>query len=148
MASNQVEQVFKNLKEELVSYVDLHLKLLKLDTYEQTGRLASLFTYGLLLVLSIFFVTLFIFIGLGALIGELIGHLAAGFGVVALLYCLLLAILIGCKKKLQLYVMNTVIAALRKNETGEENEGTEKQSTADESFGETESRQECDPHSM
>ena len=60
--SNETGQLFESLKKDISAYVELRLQLLKLNTYERTGRVVGILSYGLILLFLAFFATLFIFI--------------------------------------------------------------------------------------
>ena len=57
--------VFRELKEDVSAYVELKLELLKLSTYERTGKVIAVLSYGLILLFLAFFAILFIFLALG-----------------------------------------------------------------------------------
>ena len=42
--------VFRELKEDVSAYVELKLELLKLSTYERTGKVIAVLSYGLILL--------------------------------------------------------------------------------------------------
>ena len=62
--------VFRELKEDVSAYVELKLELLKLSTYERTGKVIAVLSYGLILLFLAFFAILFIFLALGFFLGD------------------------------------------------------------------------------
>ena len=76
--------LFKEVKEDVSKWVDLKLELVKLSTYERTGQVVSVLSYGLILLFASFFAILFIFLAFGLLFGEWLESMWAGFGMVAL----------------------------------------------------------------
>ena len=118
-------KIFHELKEDVSAYVELKLELLKLNTYERTGKLISILSYDLILLFLAFFAILFIFLALGLFLGDYFDSLGAGFGVVALLYLLLIGLIITKKKQISLKITNIIIAALvandEKNDTTTDN---------------------------
>ena len=118
-------KIFHELKEDVSAYVELKLELLKLNTYERTGKLISILSYDLILLFLAFFAILFIFLALGLFLGDYFDSLGEGFGVVALLYLLLIGIIITKKKQISLKITNIIIAALvandEKNDTTTDN---------------------------
>ena len=58
-------KIFRELKEDVSAYVELKLELLKLSTYERSGQLIAVLSYGLILLFLAFFAILFIFLALG-----------------------------------------------------------------------------------
>ena len=65
--------VFRELKEDVSAYVELKLELLKLSTYERTGKVIAVLSYGLILLFLAFFAILFIFLALGFFLGDWLG---------------------------------------------------------------------------
>lgn len=120
------ELTFENLKKDISTYIELKLSLLKLNTYERTSKVISILSYGLVLLFLTFFAILFVFIALGFFLGDIMNSQAAGFSSVSFLYLLIIGILIRNKRRIQLTIMNAVIAALIENEEkhNEENDET------------------------
>ncbi len=108
--------VFRELKEDISTYVELKLELLKLSTYERTGKVISVLSYGLILLFLAFFAILFIFLALGFFLGEWMNSYGLGFGIVAILYLSLIGVIIANKDKISAKVINEVIAALMTND--------------------------------
>lgn len=106
------ENVFGKLKDELSAYVKLKLELLKLSAYERIGELTSVLSYGVVLLFLAFFSVLFIFISVGFLLGEILHSYAAGFGIVAALYLLVLGVVLLARNKVKEKILNIVISAL------------------------------------
>ena len=48
---NIAEKTFAELKEDISTYVELRLELLKLNTYERVAKTMAVFSYGIVLVL-------------------------------------------------------------------------------------------------
>ena len=63
-------EIFRELKKDLSAYVELKLELLKLNTYERTGKVITVLSYGVILLFLAFFAILFIFLALGFLGGS------------------------------------------------------------------------------
>ena len=62
-------EIFRELKKDLSAYVELKLELLKLNTYERTGKVIAVLSYGVILLFLAFFAILFIFLALGFFLG-------------------------------------------------------------------------------
>ena len=86
------DKIIQELREDVSAFVELKLELLKLNTYERTGKVIAVLSYGLVLLFLAFFAILFIFLALGFFLGEWIGFTGAGFALVAVLYLLLMAL--------------------------------------------------------
>ena len=106
-------KIFRELKEDVSTYVELKLELLKLSTYERSGQLIAVLSYGLILLFLAFFAILFIFLALGFFLGDMFGSSGAGFAVV---YLLLIGLIIMNKQRICNTVLNVVIAALNGND--------------------------------
>ena len=109
---NIAEKTFAELKEDISTYVELRLELLKLNTYERVAKTMAVFSYGIVLILLAFFTILFLFLALGFFFGELLGSMALGFVLVVGMYVLLFGIIIFFKKKITSKVMNEIIIAM------------------------------------
>lgn len=109
-------KIFHELKDDIWAYVELKLELLKLSTYERTGKVIALLSYGLILLFSAFFAIVFIFLALGFLLGDLLGSFGAGFGIVAVLYILFVGIIIMNRDRISTKVLNEVIDAMTAND--------------------------------
>ena len=48
-------EIFRELKKDLSAYVELKLELLKLNTYERTGKVIAVLSYGVILLFLAFF---------------------------------------------------------------------------------------------
>lgn len=127
-------EIFRELKKDISEYVELKLELLKLSTYERTGKVIAVLSYGVILLFLAFFAILFIFLALGFFLGDIFGSVGSGFAIVAILYVLLIGIIILNKNKISEKVLNVVIAALTSNE--DKNQATDNEQPADTS-GET-----------
>lgn len=109
-------KVFHELKDDVSAYVELKLELLKLNTYERTGKVIAVLSYGLIVLFLAFFAILFIFLALGFFLGDVFGSVGAGFAIVAILYILLIGIIIMNKNRISTKVLNEVIGALTTND--------------------------------
>lgn len=128
-------EIFRELKKDLSAYVELKLELLKLNTYERTGKVIAVLSYGVILLFLAFFAILFIFLTLGFFLGDLFGSAGSGFGVVAVLYLLLIGIIIMNKDRISNKVLNVVISALTTND--DKTNATDNEQSATDTTGET-----------
>lgn len=127
-------KIFRELKEDVSAYVELKLELLKLSTYERSGQLIAILSYGLILLFLAFFAILFIFLALGLFLGDAFNSMGAGFAVVAGLYFLLIGLVVLSKNTICRMIINIVLAAL--NDNDDNDDATDQQPSAD-SAGET-----------
>jgi hypothetical protein len=123
---------FGESKQKITEYIQDRLLLLKLDTVERGANIiATMFTI-LMIALFSFFVLLFLSVMAAYLFGELLGHIFWGFGIVAGIYIILLAILIVYRKKfIHRTLMNTIINIVFE-QTSEENQQAKQEATDNE----------------
>ena len=107
---NEEKDFFTGSGKALEEYIQTRMLLFKLQTVEKASRIIAVIFSGLLVALLGFFVLLFISIMAGYYFASLTGSLYLGFGIVSATYILLLAVLIGIRKKvLEKNVANMVI---------------------------------------
>ncbi|MDR2139279.1 MAG: hypothetical protein LBP50_07010 [Tannerella sp.] len=114
------EAFFRELKEDAVTYAALKLELLKLGAYERTGKLISVLSYGLILLILALFLMFFAFIALAFFLGDRLHSLYIGFALVSLLYLLIMGGLVLYRQTFRKMILNTVISALTTNENNHE----------------------------
>ncbi len=112
----EAEKVFRNLKEDISTYAELKLELFKLNAYERISKVIAIFSYGLLLCALIFITIQFALLALGFLLSNWLNSMAGGFGIVAALYFLQVAIVILNKNRIRRMVINIIVSALNSNE--------------------------------
>ena len=118
---NIAEKTFAELKEDISTYVELRLELLKLNTYERVAKTMAVFSYGIVLVLLAFFAILFLFLALGFFLGELLGSIVLVVG----MYLLLFGITMFFKRKITSKVMNEIITAMMSKDEKDNEETTD-----------------------
>ncbi len=117
------EDFFGESKKKVEEYVQDRLLLLKLEVVEKTSRLVATMFSGLVIALFAFLIVFFASFMLAYLVGEFLGHLYWGFGIVAALYIILLIVIIIYRKPLiEKYAINTVIDIFFDKNNGENKE--------------------------
>jgi archaellum biogenesis protein FlaJ (TadC family) len=86
------------LKTDIRDLVNTRLELLQLEAFEKTSIVGSFLIYGLIIMNLVFCALLFAFVALSFWIGNLINSVAGGFGIVSLIYLVLLILLFCCRK--------------------------------------------------
>jgi hypothetical protein len=110
------EPFFDQIKKDVITYFELKFEYIKLSTYERTGKVFGVLSYGLILLFAAFFAFLFIFLAIGFFLGELFDSEGLGFISVAALYLIFILIIVFYKKKIIGKVENEVISALMSND--------------------------------
>ncbi|MBD8389463.1 NfeD family protein [Dysgonomonas sp. BGC7] len=108
------------IKQELLSYINRRLRLIKLDSFEKLSISTSILGYGLIVFTIVGTILFFLFIGIAFFIGELLNSLAAGFGIMALFSLLVLLIVFMLRKGIKKSILNNTIKFLRKIDANEE----------------------------
>ncbi|CAN5374135.1 hypothetical protein BH11BAC2_BH11BAC2_11810 [soil metagenome] len=107
----------KDLKNEVSSYVDLKLEYTKLVTYEKIAKVSAASVSILLIGLFAFFAFFFLSFAAGFYIGQITGSDALGFGIITIVYILLLFIVIAIRKKyMEAAIVEKVIEALMEDD--------------------------------
>ena len=88
------------IKNDIIELINTKIEYYKLEVFEKTSNLGSFLAFGLIIINLVFFTFLFAFIALGFLISDWIGSFAGGFGIVTLLYLLILFILFLSRKSI------------------------------------------------
>ena len=106
----QQPSFFEETQELVEEYVGNRLQLFKLQTAEKSAKLVSLLLTVLVMALLCFFILLFLSITAGYFLAQKTGSLFTGFGIVAVFYVLLLAIVLYLRKRvIDKYISNTVV---------------------------------------
>ena len=108
----KTEDVFRELKEDISTYAELRLKLIKLNTYEQIGKVLAGLSYGVLLFILVATAVLFALLTLGFLLGEWLHSTVAGFGIVTALYLVLILVLILNRNPIRRKIIDLIISTL------------------------------------
>ncbi|MES1222162.1 MAG: phage holin family protein [Bacteroidota bacterium] len=111
---------FEETQDLIESYVNNRLRLFKLQTAEKSSRVVALLFAGLVIGLLSFFILLFISIMAGYYFSEKMHSQFYGFGIVALLYILLLIIALLLRKSLDKYIFSKVIRILFESNTDDD----------------------------
>lgn len=115
-----VGTLFNDTKSELKQYVEKRVESLKLRVYEKTAITGSFITYGLFVMLMVFFVFFLCLLTLGFFLGELLNSLAAGFGILVLCSLIILVIFIVAGKTIRRKIINLIVSLIKKIEKDEE----------------------------
>lgn len=135
------EQTFDRIKKDLIAYCELKFELLKLSTYERTGKVLGVLSYGIVLLFTAFFAFLFIFLALGFFLGELFDSEGLGFVSVAALYLALILLIISNKHRIVNKVENEIISALMSNDDDKNNDTEQNEQQASDPSGEIDRRE-------
>ena len=97
---DSVNDFAEKVKEQLSSYVDVKIELLKAQWVEKTSLILGKMVTGLVVLFLLFFTILFSSLVAGYYFGQLLGNTAQGFGVIALFYTIVLVVICIFRKKL------------------------------------------------
>lgn len=114
-----LQDLFTITKDNVSKYIDLRLKLLKIETYEKVGKVSSVLLLILLILFIVFFAVLFLFMGLGYYLGQVLGNQSLGMALIGGLYLILLISVILYRNKIMNNLFNLFVSELMKDDDGE-----------------------------
>lgn len=123
--AQDLNSLFEQIKTDLISYLNHRLAHYRLDILEKTSKYSSVVILTLILVFMGFAAFAFALIGIALYIGEKVGSTAAGFGIVALFWLILLIIVLCFKEPIQNYFLNKAASQLYKIEKEEDHDNEE-----------------------
>ena len=107
------EPFFTESKNQVKQYIQDRILLVKLQAVEKTSQLAGKLFSVLIIGMLVFFILLFLSIMAGYLFAQLTGSLYIGFGIVALVYIILLIVILKLRKSLiEKKVINEIIETI------------------------------------
>jgi len=117
------QSFFEETQDLLESYVNNRFRLFKLQTAEKSSRLVTLLFAGLVAGIFSFFILLFLSLMAAYFFSEKLHSQFYGFGIVALIYILLLLLALYLRKKfLDKYVFGRMIKILFDSNTEDDDE--------------------------
>ena len=111
-ADSRLGKLIAAIKQDLTDLINVKIELLKLEAYEKVSAVASVLVYGLIIILLAFFALFFAFIALGFWFGQLVDSTAGGFGIGAVLYLIILAVLFACRKSILSFFTNLFLKTM------------------------------------
>lgn len=112
-------EIIDESKDELASYIDNRITLLKLTAYEKVASSFSYIIYGLIIAVFLLVLCLFLLIGSGLSLGEYLDNYALGFGILGAGVLIILIIIILCRKALRKFLINHTLRTIKKIESDE-----------------------------
>ncbi len=114
--------IFSDLKEKVTQYVDVHVRLFKINLIGRSANLFSYFLFSLICLFIFFCVILFIGFGLTEVFISAGLSKMASFFVVIGIYFLLLLIVLGLRKKITRFFASGFIRVLTEGDNEDEEE--------------------------
>ncbi len=102
---NHFELLFENVK----TYLNTSVELMKLKAIEKISELFSTLAIRLALILILSMLFLFLNIGIAFWLGELSGHTYYGFFIVSIFYLLLLVLFLLTSKRIKRRIATVII---------------------------------------
>lgn len=110
--AKDLNSLFEQIKADILSYVNHRLAHYRLDILEKTSKYSSVVLLTLIIVFLSFATFAFALIAIAFYIGEVVGSTAAGFGIVALFWLIILAIILIFRRPLKDYILNKAASQL------------------------------------
>ncbi len=89
----------KEFKKDISAYIELRLEYTKLIAYEKVAKVSAVSLSFLVILFFAFFAFFFLSFAGGYYIGSLTGNNALGFGIISLVYIVLLVVVLVLRKK-------------------------------------------------
>lgn len=118
--AKDLNSLFQQIKADLVSYFNHRLAHYRIDILEKTSKYSSVVILALIMLFLGFAAFAFALIGIALYIGQMVGSTAAGFGIVALFWLVLLIIVLFFKNRLEDFILNKAAGQLYKIEKEED----------------------------
>ncbi len=114
--------IFSQLKEKVTQYVDVYVKLFKINFIERTANLLSYFIFLLIGLFIVFCILLFTGFGLTEVFIMLGLTKMAGFFVTIVIYLLFLLIIMAMRKKITRFFATGIIRVMTEGDDEKEKE--------------------------
>jgi uncharacterized oligopeptide transporter (OPT) family protein len=115
-----VNDFAEKVKEQLSTYVDVKIELLKAQWVEKTALIVGKMVTSLVVLFVLFFTIMFASMVAGYYFGDLLGSTMKGFGIIALFYMVLLAAIILLRKKMIQHPISNMIVSIIYQEEDED----------------------------
>lgn len=116
MEEKKVSTLFEEMRDDVGKFIKSTLELGKLEAFEKLSLGSSAFLYGLILTGAGTIALLFLLVSAGIYLGELLGSLWMGFGIVAAFTLLVVFILLLVRKPIQRSFTNSIVRFLLKQD--------------------------------
>lgn len=107
-------------KDKLADYVDMRVRLVKLDFIERTSQVLSFFTFTIVCFLLVLPILLFMGIGVAEFFANLVGSRGGGYLIITGIYMLMLGLLFIYRKKFISKFTGLFIRVMTENEDEED----------------------------
>jgi hypothetical protein len=116
MEEKKVSTLFEEMRDDVGKFIKSTLELGKLEAFEKLSLGSSAFLYGLIVAGAGTIALLFVLVSAGIYLGELLGSLWMGFGIVAAFTLLVVIILLLVRKPIQRSFTNSIVRFLLKQD--------------------------------
>ncbi len=112
MEEKKVSTLFEEMRDDVTNYITNSLELGKLAAFEKISKGSSNISYFIVIGVVVFIAVFMLLITLALYLGQLLGNMWAGFGIVSAAMLLILLVLILTKKSFKSSVTNKVVTFL------------------------------------
>jgi hypothetical protein len=109
-------------KDKLADYVDMRVRIVKLDFIERTSQVLSFFTFTIVCFLLVLPILLFMGIGVAEFFADLVGSRAGGYLIITGIYMLMLGLLFIYRKTFIAKFTGLFIRVMTENEDEDEDD--------------------------
>jgi len=114
--------IINEWKNKIVQYVNVHIKLIKIDFIERSSYIMGYFIFTIISLLFLLCILLFLGLGLAEWFSALVNSRTGGFFMVIGVYFLVFLILLGLRKPLMRFFASTFIHVLTEHDEEDEKE--------------------------
>lgn len=126
MEDKKVSTLFEGMRDDVTNYVTDTLEIGKLTAYEKISKGSSIISYFVVIGVVCCIALFMLLVTLALYLGQLLGNIWAGFGIIAGVTLLILLVLVLAKKSFKSIVANRVVAFLMEQEEENDKDKVEK----------------------
>lgn len=112
ISHDDFNSLFGELKEDVLNYSKHRLDYIKLDLIEKSSKIMAKLTIAIALICIALVAFTFLTVTIGVYMGQLFDNVAAGFGVLVLIWLLLLLIVYLCRNSLKRIIRDRCLVVL------------------------------------
>jgi hypothetical protein len=113
--------IFSKLKDKIVEYIDVNIRLLKINLIEQISRIFGYFIYIIIILFILLAVLLFAGFGMAELFTQLVNSRWLGYSITFVIYFFMLWIFIARRRKIVKKISNAFIRVVTEPDEDENN---------------------------
>jgi len=114
--------IFGQLKDKITRYIDINVKLVKINLIEKTSNIAAYFIFAMILLFIVFCILLFLGFGLSELFVDLGLSRSLSFFITLGIFLLLFIIALALRRKITRFFAGKIVRVITENEEEQQDE--------------------------